>query len=309
MRKVFFKKLFQIGRKDRRVILIAADTGAIYHDKFKEELTGQYINAGIAEQNAVGVAAGLAMEGKIVYIYGIIPFVTMRCSEQIRNDLCDRKLPVTIVGIGSGLDYSTLGFSHHGVDDIALMRVLPDMTIYSPSDSFLAEKCASISYEESSGPVYIRLDRTGLPLVYEDTNNFDFSKGFSVLREGRDMYIIATGRMVYIALEVAKELSIQSIVDAGVIDLFRIKPFDHNGLWKVVKKAGYILTLEEHFTVGGIGSIISEIIACRKYIPMFKTLGIPNKFCRAYGKREYLQSLYKLDAGSVVKDIKKWVKN
>ncbi len=306
MRDAFFKALFNLAKKDKNVILITADTGAVCHDEFKEKLSNQYINIGIAEQNMIGVAAGLAMAGKIVYVYGIVPFVTMRCYEQVRVDLCCMNLPVTIVGIGAGFDYSTLGLTHHGTEDIALMRSLPDMTIYSPADNLMASAFVKVSYE-LAGPKYIRLDRTGLPLIYKDGNSIDFSRGFSVLKKGKDLYIIATGRMLYSALQIATKLSAQSI-NTGVIDLFKIKPLNNKMIWDVIKKAGYIVTLEEHFFTGGIGSIISEMLALRKNAPAFKPMGIPNQFCREYGKRGYLQHLYKLDVATVTKSIKEWVK-
>ena len=306
MRDFFFQSLLSEAKKNRDIVLIMADTGAICHDEFKEKLSEQYINIGIAEQNMIGVAAGLAMSGKIVYVYAIVPFATMRCYEQIRVDLCCMKLPVNIVSIGAGFDYSTLGVTHHGTEDIALMRSLPDMAIYSPSDGLTAGLFAKVDRQQI-GPRYIRLDRTGFPLVYKKEEDIDFSRGLSVLREGKDLYIVATGRMVYNALQVAERLSAQSI-NTGVIDLFRIKPFNEEMIWNVVKKAKHIVTLEEHFLIGGIGSVISEMLAAKRDSPVFKSIGIPNQFCRKYGSREYLQSLYKLDARSVTESIREWVK-
>jgi transketolase len=306
MRDVFFYSLYNLAKRDKDIILITADTGAICHDEFKQKLSNQYINIGIAEQNMVGVAAGLAMSGKIVYIYAIIPFVTMRCYEQIRVDLCCMNLPVTIVGVGAGFDYSTLGPTHHGTEDIALMRSLPEMTIYSPADSLMADFLARVSYKQS-GPKYIRLDRTGYPLIYKDTKEIDVSKGFSLLKKGNDLYIIATGRMVYTALKVAKKLSALSI-HAGVVDLFKIKPIDEEMLWDVIKKVRYVVTLEEHFVTGGIGDAVADMLITRINIPVLKSIGIPNQFCRKYGTREYLQHLNKLDVDSVTVSIRKWIK-
>jgi len=306
MRDFFFQVLFDEAKKNRNVMLITADTGAICHDKFKEELSEQYINVGIAEQDMIGVAAGLAMSGKIVYVYAITPFATMRCYEQIRVDLCCMELPVSIVGIGAGLDYSTLGATHHGTEDIALMRLLPAMEIYSPSDNLTAGVLAKVDPQRDK-PRYIRLDRTGFPAIYKDENDIDFSKGFSTLQQGKDLYIIATGRMVYKALEIAKKLSAQSI-STGVIDLFRIKPFNEKMIWSVIKHAGHLVTLEEHFLTGGIGSLVSGMVAVKEDAPLFKPIGIPDQFCKIYGKREYLQKAYGLDADSVEKSIKEWIK-
>lgn len=306
MRDAFFNSLYNLAKKDTNLVLITADTGAICLDEFRQKLSGQYINIGVAEQNMVGVAAGLAMAGKIVYVYGIVPFVTMRCYEQIRDDLCCMNLPVTVVSIGAGFDYSTLGPTHHGTEDIALMRSLPEMTIYSPSDSLVAHMLAKVSYKKS-GPKYIRLDRTGLPLLYKDEKSIDFSKGFSLLKKGKDLYIIATGRMVCSALEVAKQLSAHSI-NAGVIDLFKIKPLNEKMLWEIVKKVKYISTLEEHFMRDGLSGAIGEVLITKRDAPAFKPIGLSNKFCREYGRREYLQRVNRIDVNSVTGTIREWMK-
>lgn len=304
MRDAFSNSLYEIAKKDKRVILLTADTGAVCHDEFRKHLETQYINVGIAEQNLVGIAAGLSMSGKIVYIYAIIPFVTMRCYEQIRVDLCCMNLPVTVVGIGAGYDYNTLGPTHHGTEDIALMRVLPGMSIFSPSDSVMASAFAKVCYE-TPGPKYVRLDRTGFPLVY-DRKKKDFKTGLEVLKNGNNIYIIATGRMVYTALKVAQRLSKMSI-DAGVIDLYRIKPINTEILLNTITKVDYLVTLEEHFVTGGIGSAIVEILADKDKNYHIMRLGISDKFCRDYGTREYLQKLNKLDSDIIVESISRWV--
>ena len=305
MRDAFFDSLYDLAVKDSRLMLLTSDTGAICHDNFKNKLSSQYINVGIAEQNMVGVAAGLAISGKIVYIYAIIPFVTMRCYEQIRIDLCYMNLAVTIVGIGAGFDYSTLGPTHHGTEDIALMRALPKMTIYSPADSLSASLFARLSYQHA-GPKYIRLDREGLPLVYNSEENIKVLDGFSVLRDGRDVCIISTGRIIVTALEVAKKLSME-LIKVSVIDLFRVKPINEDKILQEIRKVKYVVTLEEHFISGGIGSAVLEILAGRKNMPEFKAMGIPHQFSRCYGSREYLHRFNKIDVDSVAESIKKFM--
>ncbi len=306
MRDAFFDALFNLARKDKNVILITADIGAVCHNEFRQKLPKQYINIGVAEQNMIGVAAGLALAGKIVYVYSIIPFVTMRCYEQIRVDLCVMNLPVTVVGIGAGFDYSTLGPTHHATEDIGLMRLLPNMSIYSPSDSVIAGLLAKACHKQP-GPKYIRLDRQGLPLLYKKEKEINISRGLSLLKTGKDLYIISTGRMVYEALNIAKALSRYSI-SAGVIDLFKIKPVEEQNFWSVIKGTDYIATLEEHFITGGIGSIISEMFARDNNAPRLKSFGIPDKFCRRYGPREYLRCINKIGVNSVTESIKAWIK-
>lgn len=305
MRDAFSDALYEIARNDPRVVLVTSDTGAVCHDDFKAQIPAQYINVGIAEQNLVGVSAGLAMAGHIVYAYAIVPFATMRCYEQIRVDLCCMgHLPVTMVGIGAGFDYNTLGPTHHGTEDIALMRTLPGMTLLSPSDSVLAAACARISYE-LPGPKYIRLDRVGLPLIYPEEET-DFSAGVARLREGKDLCIVATGRMVQRALDVADELAEHSI-HAGVVDLYRLKPVNTDLLLRMISGSGHVATLEEHFVTGGLGSLVAELMVDHNACLPLKRFGIPDSFCRQYGPREYLHSLYKLDLHSVADAIRNWI--
>ncbi len=306
MRDTFFNSLYNLARQDKNIILITADTGAICHNEFKQKLSAQYINIGIAEQNMVGVAAGFAMSEKAVFIYAIVPFVTMRCYEQIRIDLCCMNLPVTIVGIGAGFDYSTLGPTHHGYEDIALMSLLPNMIVYSPSDSLMAGFMVKACYEQP-GPKYVRLDREGIPLIYKDAKQIDIKKGFTVLKEGSDGYIIGTGRMVLTALKAAKELSSSSL-RLGVIDLFRIKPLNKAMIWQIIKNSKFLITLEEHFVNGGIGSIFAQFLIENNASTPFKAIGLDNAFCRKYGTREYLHRLNNIDKDSIVKSLKSWLR-
>jgi len=170
----------------------------------------------------------------------------------------------------------------------------------------MADFLARVCYRQK-GPKYVRLDRTGFPLIYNNEKGIDISRGFSLLKKGRDLIIIATGRMTYNALKVAENLSAQSI-HSGVIDLFKIKPLNEEILWNIIKKVGYVVTLEEHFVTSGLGGAISEMLIAKRNAPSFKFIGIPNQFCRKYGKREYLQCLNKLDVNSVTKTIKEWIK-
>lgn len=307
MRDTFSDILYNIAKKDKRVILVTSDTGAICHDEFRANLPNQYLNIGIAEQNMIGLAAGLALAGKLVYAYALVPFATMRCYEQIRVDLCCMGLPVTVVGVGAGYDYSTLGPTHHGTEDIALMRALPGMTIFSPSDSIMVEAIARMSYE-LPGPKYIRLDRTGTPLIYQDRNE-DFTRGIAVLRTGPDLCIIATGRMVYNALRVSDKLAKHGM-SATVIDIYRIKPLAEELIFETIDKFGFIVTMEEHFLTGGIGTIINELLIKKRKRCVVKNFGIPDKFCRQYdGKREYLQGLMGIDIESATSILMKMIKN
>jgi transketolase len=307
MRNAFFDTLFSIALKNKDILLLTADIGAICHDKFKKSLPNQYVNVGIAEQNMVGLSAGLALTGKTIYIYSIVPFLAMRCYEQIRVDICCMDLPVKIIGIGAGFDYSTLGPTHHGTEDIALMRALPNLTIYSPSDNLSASEIARKSSQEQ-GPAYIRLDRTGYPPIYRDSGEINMRVGFSVVKGGKDLCIIASGNMVYTALKISERLSEHS-VDSGVIDLFKLKPINAEKLICAIKGLSHVVVLEEHCLSGGIGESISALFSSQmEKCPRLKLLGIPDQFCAEYGGRESLRKTCNLDADSILSIILGWIK-
>lgn len=304
MRDAFFSSLYEIAARDKQVILLVADNGAIVLDNFRQNIPEQFINVGVAEQNMIGVATGLAMRGKIVYAYTIIPFAVMRCFEQIRVDVCWNNLPVKVVGVGAGITYFTLGPTHHATEDIALMRSLPRMTVLNPSDDTMVRSLARLTYQLQE-PVYLRLDRVGQPLIYANHED-NFADGLSVLKTGRDLWLVATGRMVLTAQQVAQELSNHSI-DAGIIDLYRIKPLNTELLLKTIGGTRYIATLEENSVIAGIGSAVAEILAESGQTFQFKRLGLPDKFCEQYGPREYLLTLHNLDAEGVKDTILKWM--
>ena len=299
IRDAFFNEVYAIASKDPNVIFLTADMGAFSLNAFKKNLSSQYINVGVAEQNLVSIAAGLALGGKKVFIYSIAPFVTQRCYEQIKIDLSCMRLPVTIIGSGPGITYSSDGPTHHAIQDIAIMRALPEMTILNPSDPATATAAARISYK-NDGPVYVRIDKGKLPLLYESEE--DFSDGLALLKKGRDLMIITTGVMVHKAFKVIDELAKNSI-DAGIIDLYRIKPINEELLLTFIEQSNRVVTLEEHSIIGGIGSAISEILVDKgKTLPM-KRIAIADKNCVGYGDREWMHSFYGLDIQNIYKTI------
>ncbi|MGD0335693.1 MAG: transketolase C-terminal domain-containing protein [Candidatus Omnitrophota bacterium] len=297
IRDAFFDELYEIAREDKEVLFLTADMGALSLEKFKRDLPRQYINVGIAEQNMISVAAGLTLGGKKVFVYAIAPFITQRCYEQIKIDLACMRLSVTIIGAGAGIVYNSDGFTHHAIQDIAIMRALPGMTILNPADSVTAAAVVRIA-RNSNGPVYVRIDKGKLPLLYDKKNNF--SEGMAVLKDGRDLMIIATGTMVHQAFKAADRLARHSI-DAGIIDLYRIKPINEDLFLTAVKKARRIATLEEHSIIGGIGSAVSEILADRGMALPLKRIGIADEYCRSCGDREWMRKDYGLDIENICK--------
>lgn len=304
MRKSFFEELYEIMKEDERVIFLTSDTGAIVLDDIRKDFPSRCTNVGIAEANMASVAAGLAMCGKIVYIYAIIPFVTMRCYEQIRVDICCQNLNVKVVGVGAGMDYSTLGPTHHGHEDVALMRMLPGMTILSPADNLSSSAFARISHS-SPGPVYVRLERYAETIYTDPTEKF--LNGLNVLEHGEDLCIIATGRMITIAKKVSKSLRKQ-FIKTQLIDLYRIKPLNKTLLRQNLKGIKNIVTLEEHSIIGGLGSAISDCLAETNGNAKLLSLGMPDDFCRQYGSRDYLHKLIGIDVENVTKKILGWIK-
>ncbi|OGR00228.1 MAG: hypothetical protein A2284_03150 [Deltaproteobacteria bacterium RIFOXYA12_FULL_61_11] len=301
MRQAVFEALYEVARKNEDVILLVSDTGAIVLDQFRAEMPERIINVGIAEQNMIGVAAGLAMEGKKVYAYAIIPFVTMRCYEQIRVDLCCESLPVKLLGVGPGYDYSTLGPTHHGLEDMALMRALPGMQVFSPCDETQARVFMDLVLDHP-GPSYLRLDRTGTPLIYAPGDK-DFTAGWRELRKGRGLCIVATGGMVRTALAAAEALA-PTLGQIGVIDLYRVKPLPEETLWQTLSTYTRVATLEEHSRIGGMGSAVAELLAERAPGPRLMRLGLADQVCRQYGSREDLLTIVGLELETVTRRLR-----
>lgn len=299
MRDAFLNELYNIAQKDRQVMLLSNDFGAPSLDKFREDLAGQFIHIGIAEQNMVNVATGLALAGKIVYMYSIAPFFPLRCYEQIRVHLSFKGLQITGVVVGAGYAYDLSGPSHQALEDIAVMNALPGMTILNASDSIMAGAFARITYK-NPGLKYVRFDRETFPSIYEQKS--DFAAGLTILKKGRDLTIVATGIMVHQAFKVADELAKHSI-DAGIIDLYRIKPLNEELLMNTITKSRRIVTIEESFINSGIGSILSSLVTDRGKDLKLKRIGIPNQYFSQGGGRKELHRLCGLDVESIVEEI------
>lgn len=305
-----------MAKKDRRIMLLTGDLGFSVFEPFIEALPKQYINCGVAEQNMTGVAAGLAMEGYIPIIYSIVPFVTARNLEQIRNDICYQHLNVKVVGVGAGFSYGPYGHTHHGVEDIGILRTLPGLTIFAPGDP-LEAVWATRTMMSHKGPVYLRLGKTGEPVVYTKKPAFRLGKGV-VVQEGKDVTIITASTMLTRAMEVAQRIPGilgRKLEDSGnqkrsvrVVSMPTIKPIDKNIIYDSMKKTKAIVTLEEHSVIGGLGSAVAEIIAeSGKSIP-FMRIGVPDRFTKDIGLQEYMRKANGLSVEQIVKTIHKLLK-
>jgi len=300
MRDAFFDGVYAMALQDNNVIFLTADHTAFSLTKFQRDLPKQYINVGIAEQNMASLAAGLALSGKIVFIYSIVAFVTFRCLEQINIDLCSMNLHVNIVSMGTGLTYSSDGPTHHGVQDQAIMSALPNLSIYNVSDPVNSDAFAKIAYSKS-GPKLIRIEKGKFPILY-DSRKVDFSDGLSILRDGNDLMIIATGIMVQRALTIAEILEEKNI-SAGVIDVYRIKPLNEELLIELLKDRQKVVTIEENIMTGGLGSVIGTLMMENSMTGYFKRFAIKDQFCFQSGPRDWMHDHYGLGLKNIISSI------
>jgi transketolase len=304
-RDAFWNTVYHSAKLDRNIVVVTADMGAPALDRIRRDLAGQFVNVGIAEQNAITLAAGLVLTGKNVFTCAIAPFITLRCLEQIRVEGAIMRIPINLVGVGAGFGYEDSGPTHHLIEDIAVMRAFPNITLHSITDNLMAKYVAKKLCATSTNANYVRLDRRTFPDIY--TQDTDFSKGFSVVKQGTDAYIFATGCMVHTALDITKQLK-KSGVSIGVVDVFTL-PIDGKSLAPIVRKMKKIVTLEEHFMAGGFGSAIGEFLNDHEINIPYKRLGLPmdRGYCYEYGGRETIREYYGLDKRSLTKKIKEYV--
>ncbi len=307
MRDAFFDALYDVASQNSNVYFLSDDHGAFGLEKFKKDFPDRYINIGIAEQNMIGISSGLSLSGKIVYCYGISPFVSLKVLEQISLDLAAMRANVNIVSVGAGFTYATDGPSHHGLQDLSAILTTPNITVLNSSDSISTKAFAKIGTDKK-GPKYIRIEKGVLPSLYNDDKN-DFSHGVSEIQKGSDLTIIASGAIVHEALEAAKIMKEELGLCLGVIDLYRVKPLPEDALIELLKDTKKIVTLEEGYLDGGVGSIIASLLLEKSVFKPFLRLGIKNHFCFDYGTRDYLLNLYDLNGKKVAKTLNDWLKN
>ena len=297
MRTAYCKTLYEIMSRDERVFALTADIGFRNFDEIIADFPDRFVNVGVAEADMMGIAAGLALSGKIPFTFTIAPFVTMRCLEQIRVDLCYHNLPVKIVGAGGGFVYGSQGTTHHAIEDIGILRVLPHMTVISPADPVEVSEAVRASMD-LDGPVYIRIGRNNEPVL--DSGDCSFQIGQAVtMRGGDDITIIAHGLVVKNSLVAADILDSEG-VSARVVNMHTIKPIDREMILRCAKETGCIVTVEEHNVIGGLGSAVAEVLAEEFDHPVgFKRLGLNDTFLRIHAEHAELQQEYKLDANGI----------
>ena len=302
MRDKFINWLLTQAKKDKSILLLTADLGFGVFDNFAKDFPDQFLNVGISEQNMTSMACGLSIEGHKVYTYSIGNFPTLRCFEQIRNDICYHNVDTTIVSVGAGFSYGQLGISHFATEDISVMRSLPGITIISPSNSYELEELLPQLYKINT-PKYLRIDKSSANA--NPISEIQLGRPLPYLQNGNEFCIFATGGILSEAIKTCKNLNLKGF-NGSVYSFHTLKPIDELFLREIISSYDVIFSIEEHSLIGGLGSILAEFIL--KYEinnKKFKSFGIQDSFCDEVGDQLFLRSKYKLDENSIQKEIMK----
>lgn len=307
MRNTLVKVLTEEGKQDHNLMLLTGDLGFNVLNKFYDELPRQFINAGISEQNMTAAAAGLALSGKRVVTYSIGNFSTLRCLEQIRNDICYHNAPVVIVSLAAGFAYGPLGMSHHATEDIACMRALPNLTVYSPADPLETTAVTRAALRRRS-PCYIRLGKGGEKNLRNSFDEKEFVTGKAYLLRGGDakICIFATGAISSEALLAAESLS--GCAKIPIYTFPTIKPIDKELILQCAERYETLVTLEEHNLAGGFGSAVAEVLAENPRKAKLKRFGLNDVYTGIVGDSAYLRNWYGIDAKALREYLEKAVK-
>lgn len=309
LRDVFIEQICMRMQKDKNIFFICADFGSPSLDNLKNKFKNRFINVGIAEQNLVNISTGLALEGFTVYAYAIAPFLTMRAYEQIRINLSlhthfKKELNVNLIGVGTGLSYDVSGPTHHCFEDTTIMRALPDVMVFSPSDWVLAERFVDYTIRIKK-PKYLRFDGKPVKRIYADVSDADIKRGFKEIRKGNNICLISTGYMTHKAINVS-DMLLKEGLSIGVIDLFLIKPFNEKGFLTSLNKYNYVLSIEESFIEkGGIDSLVLTALNRSKKRTKFKAIGFKDAYLDDFGSREHLHRISGLDEAGIIRAIRK----
>lgn len=302
MRNAFIKELTALAEKDPRIMFITADLGFGVIEDFEKRFPNQFLNAGVAEQNMTGMAAGLALSGRIVFTYSIGNFPTLRCFEQIRNDVCYHNVNVKIVTVGGGFAYGALGSTHHATEDLAVMRALPNMTVVAPGDPVEAA-LATRAAAERPGPCYLRLARAGDPVMHTSLPVFEIGKAIQ-MREGSNLTLVSTGGMLPLTMKVADMLKNRGL-SARVLNMHTVKPLDEEALLRAAQETPLLVTLEEHSILGGLGGAVAEVLleSSLPKKPRFKRIGLHDTFATCIGSQDYLRDAHGLSPEAIAETI------
>jgi transketolase len=307
-RDVFIEQIYKRMYEDEKIFFLCADFGSPKLDILREKFPDRFINVGIAEQNLINIATGLALEGYTVFAYAIAPFLTMRAYEQIRINLSLqaqlKDINVNLIGVGAGLSYDVSGPTHHCLEDLSLMRTLPHLIVFSPSDWALAQKFVDYSINVKK-PKYLRFDGKPLPQIYEDASAISFENGFTELFHGERICLVTTGYMTHKAINVVTKCAAEKNLSIGLIDVYLLKPFNEELFYDTIKHYAHVITIEEGFVnKGGLDGLVSAILDSRNSGIHIKRMGFGDAYVFEIGNREYLHKLNNLDEESINTTIK-----
>jgi len=302
MRFEAIRAIYEHGMEDKNTCFITGDYGHADPEKFRKDFGDRYFNGGMSEQNIIGVAAGMSLSGLKVAVYSIVPFVTLRCLEQIKIDVCEQNTDVVIIGGGGGLAYGSAGPTHYSIEELAALSALPNMKIAVPADPREAYELTK-QLLELGGPGYVRIGKGKEPALPVEEYPVKFGKG-AILREGEDITIFASGTIVTEALAAA-ELLAKDKISAEVVNLHTIKPLDEELILDRAHGRSGVFVLEEHNLIGGIGSAVAALILEAGLAPnVFKRFGIPDEWPKKVGSQEYLRETFGISAGVVAEGVK-----
>ena len=301
MQKAYINALYELIKQDKNVISCLSDSGTDYDELIAREFPDQCINFGISENNKVAAASGLAACGKIPFVYTTNAFLAYRSYEFIRDDICLQNRNVKLVGMGCGLSWSTLGSTHHTTEDIAALKAIPNLTIFSPASPLELEKVVKKAYE-IKGPTYIRMGMSNEREIYCEDYTLEVEKNI-VIKDGKSATVFSTGSIISELLE-AQELLAEDNIELRIINIHTIKPLDVENIKEECSKQNKIFSLEEHSVIGGIGSSIADVIATNGINSKLVKIGINDKFAEGYGTYSEIKKMNALDAQSIYKVIK-----
>jgi transketolase len=301
MRQAVIDTIHGYMKENKNSYFLTGDLGYDTLEGIEKDFPDRFVNVGVAEQNMIGISAGLAMSGNKVFVYSIIPFITMRCFEQVRNDICYHNLDVTLLGAGAGLSYGILGSTHFALEDMAVMGSLPNMTVFSPADEMEAVLGIKYLLKNQKHPVYFRIGKRTEPQVYDKPFPLKLGRGV-VIRDGKDATIFATGSLVYESL-LASDLLKEKNINLAVIDLHTVKPIDRALIIKYSKNKKVVFTAEEHSIYNALGSAVSEVITDEGLGIKLVRIGTDGHFVKLIGRQSYLRKELGLDAAGIAKKV------
>ncbi len=302
MRNSFAQTLGELAAGDDRIWLLTADLGFSVLEPFAVQFPERYVNVGVAEQNMAGIAAGLAMSAKTVFIYSIANFPTMRCLEQIRNDICYHNANVKIVAVGGGLAYGPQGYTHHGVEDVAVLRVLPNMTVFCPGDPWETRRVTELAVQ-TDGPCYLRLGKANEKKVHQSAVGFAIGQAVE-LAPGTDVTLASTGGMLASCVEAREELRQQGL-RVRLLSLPTVSPLDQSALLRAQLETGGIVTVEEHGP-GGLYSMVAEFLLTTGHPTRLRGLHLPREAVKVAGSQAELHRRFGLDPAGISRVVREF---